>query len=172
MSSTPSEELRAAPADLPAAVARVAKALSEQGAQCDIVFTAASARTALEAASALGVAVGQIAKSIVFRTRTSDRGVLVIAAGDHRIDEAKLGALVGESIERANAAFVKSATGFAIGGVAPLGHASPLIVLCDASLLRFDVVWAAAGTPHAVFPISPAELFRITSARVVDVQQD
>jgi predicted esterase YcpF (UPF0227 family)/prolyl-tRNA editing enzyme YbaK/EbsC (Cys-tRNA(Pro) deacylase) len=155
----------------PASVRKVALALLALGVKPEIVLTSDSARTAQEAAAALGVDVGEIAKSLVFRTRETSRAVLVVAAGDHRVDERKVGALLGEKIERADAQFVRAATGFAIGGVAPIGHAGNLIVLCDASLTRFPKVWAAAGSPHAVFPITPSELFRITQARVADVKQ-
>ena len=126
------------------------------------------ARTAREAADALGVPVGAIAKSLVFRA-ASGAGVMVVAAGDRRVDEARVGAVLGEPIGRADPAFVREATGYAIGGVPPLGHAMPLALLVDASLARFPTVWAAGGTPHAVFPIAPAALFALPGARAVEV---
>jgi len=156
----------------PASVERVAKALKDLGVESRIVFTTDSARTAEEAAATLQVEVGQIAKSLIFRTRSSGRAVLVIAAGDHRVDEARVGALVGEPIERPNAQFVRAVTGFAIGGVPPIAHQGELIVFCDETLARFEVVWAAAGAPHAVFPIAPSELFRVTGAQVVALKED
>ena len=126
------------------------------------------ARTAQEAADALGVPVGAIAKSLVFR-RASGGAVMVVAAGDRRVDEAKVGAALGEPIGRADPAFVRDATGYAIGGIPPLGHAGPIALFVDASLARFDTVWAAGGTPHAVFPIAPAALFALPAARVGEV---
>lgn len=126
------------------------------------------ARTAQEAADALGVPVGAIAKSLVFRA-ASGGAVMVVAAGDRRVDEAKVGAALGEPIGRADPAFVREATGYAIGGIPPLGHATPIVLFVDASLARFDTVWAAGGTPHAVFPIAPAALSALPGARTVEV---
>lgn len=126
------------------------------------------ARTAQEAADALGVPVGAIAKSLVFRA-ASGTAVMVVAAGDRRVDEARIGAALGEPIGRADAAFVRESTGYAIGGIPPLGHAAPLVLFVDASLARFPAVWAAGGTPHAVFPIAPAVLSALPGARTVDV---
>lgn len=126
-----------------------------------------AARTSQEAADALGIAVGQIAKSIVFRG-PGERAVLVVASGDRRVDEAKVAALVGP-LARADAAFVKARTGFAIGGVAPIGHVEPPVVLIDRELCRYDEVWAAAGHPNGVFPVAPGELARMTGAPIVDV---
>jgi prolyl-tRNA editing enzyme YbaK/EbsC (Cys-tRNA(Pro) deacylase) len=128
------------------------------------------ARTCQEAADALGLAIGQIAKSVIFRRRTDDVAVLVVASGDRRVDERKVAALVGP-IGRADAEFVKARTGFSIGGVAPLGHAQPPVTLIDSELFRFTEVWAAAGHPNGVFRISPADLQRLTGAPVADVVQ-
>lgn len=147
-------------------VARVASALRDGGVDSEIRLTTSSARTAQEAADTLGVALGQIAKSLVFRRKDTEEAVLVIAAGDRRVDELKVARLLGASIGRADANFVREKTGFAIGGVAPLAHLAPLTILGDVSLLRFELVWAAAGTPHAVFPIAPAKLFELTGALV------
>jgi prolyl-tRNA editing enzyme YbaK/EbsC (Cys-tRNA(Pro) deacylase) len=129
-----------------------------------------AARTSQEAAQALGVAVGQIAKSVVFRRRADGVAVLVVASGDRRVDENKVAQIVGP-IGRADADFVKASTGFTIGGVSPLAHATPVVTLIDRELFRFDQVWAAAGHPHGVFPMSPAELERLTGAPVHDVVQ-
>jgi prolyl-tRNA editing enzyme YbaK/EbsC (Cys-tRNA(Pro) deacylase) len=128
------------------------------------------ARTCQEAAEALGLATGQIAKSVIFRRRADDVAVLVVASGDKRVDEKKVAALVG-AIGRADAEFVKASTGFSIGGVAPLGHANPAVTLIDSELFRFDEVWAAAGHPNGVFRLSPADLQRLTGAPVADVVQ-
>jgi len=128
-----------------------------------------AARTAQQAADALGIAVGQIAKSIIFRRQSDDAAVLVITSGDRRVDEKKVDALVGR-IGRADAEFVKARTGFSIGGVAPVAHATPPVVLIDRELFRFDEIWAAAGHPHAVFRLRPQDLAGLTgNAPVADV---
>ena len=114
--------------------------------------------------------VAQIAKSLVFRGASSGRAVLVIASGTNRVDEALVAAAIGEAIGKADAAFVRAATGYAIGGVPPLGHAQPIETLFDEDLLRHETVWAAAGTPHAVFPASPAALARATGGRLLRVK--
>jgi len=155
---------------LPASVARVADVLRELGHDRAPVLLATSARTAQEAADSLGVELGQIVKSIVFRRVLDDAAVVVTTSGDRRVDEAKVAGLVG-GLRRADADFVKAATGFSIGGVAPVGHVHPPVLLVDRDLFRFDVVWAAAGHPHAVFPLSPDELVRMTGAPVADVTQ-
>jgi prolyl-tRNA editing enzyme YbaK/EbsC (Cys-tRNA(Pro) deacylase) len=154
----------AAPGPLPAAAERVQRALVALGLDSRVVELAVAARTAQQAADALGVAVGQIAKSLVFRAAGSDRAVLVIAAGDRRVDEHRIAALIGAPIERASPDFVRATTGFAIGGVAPIAHAQPMRSFFDTSLRRFAVVWAAAGTPHCVFPIAPTDLLRASGA--------
>lgn len=127
-----------------------------------------AARTAQQAADALGIAVGQIAKSIIFRRVQDDAAVLVITSGDKRVDEKKVAALVGE-LGRADASFVKAQTGFSIGGVAPVAHAHTGVVLIDRELFRFAEIWAAAGHPHAVFALTPAQLERMTGAPVAEV---
>lgn len=146
---------------LPASARRVQDALIAAGTDARVVELPVAARTSQQAADALGIEVGQIAKSLIFRAVMSGRAVLVIAAGDRRVDEARISALLGEPIERATPDFVREHSSFAIGGVAPLAHARPMTTFIDASLRRFDVVWAAGGTPHCVFPIAPAELVRI-----------
>ena len=155
---------------LPEGVQRVAAALQEKGHPHAPRMLDNSARTAQEAADALGIAVGQIAKSIIFRRKSDDAAVLVVTSGDRRVDEKKVEAHVGK-VGRADADFVKSRTGFSIGGVSPVAHATPPVTLIDQDLLRFDVVWAAAGHPHGVFPLHPGDLQRLTGAPVVDVVQ-
>ena len=147
---------------LPASAQRVQDALAAAGTDARVIELPVAARTSQQAADALGIEVGQIAKSLIFRAVPSGRAVLVIAAGDRRVDEARISALLGESIERAAPEFVREHSGFAIGGVAPLAHARPMTTFIDASLRRFGVVWAAGGTPHCVFPIAPAELVRVS----------
>jgi prolyl-tRNA editing enzyme YbaK/EbsC (Cys-tRNA(Pro) deacylase) len=129
----------------------------------------ASTRTAADAAAAIGCEVAQIAKSLVFRGANSSRAVLIIASGADRVDEKKAALAVGEPIARADADFVREATGFAIGGVPPVGYKSPPIVLIEESLMRFDEIWAAAGTPNAVFRLTPSELVELTGGRTVAV---
>ena len=147
---------------LPPSADRVQRALASAGVDARVIELDVAARTAQQAADALGIAVGQIAKSLIFRAARSDRAVLVIAAGDRRVSEARIAALLGEPIERATPEFVRQHSGFAIGGVAPVAHAMPMTTFVDASLRRFETVWAAGGTPHCVFPIRPDELVRVS----------
>lgn len=157
---------------LPESVQKVAALLQAKNHPHVPVMLDDAARTAQQAADALGVGVGQIAKSIVFRRRSDDAAVLVVTSGDQRVDEKKLEALVcpdGKRLGRANAEFVKSKTGFSIGGVSPLAHTTPVVLLIDESLFRFDEIWAAAGHPNAVFQLAPTDLEWLTGAPVVDV---
>ncbi|NCU64853.1 YbaK/EbsC family protein [Acidovorax sp. 210-6] len=156
---------------LPESIQRVAAALQAAGHPHGPRMLDDAARTAQQAADQLGVQLGQIAKSIIFRRKADDAAVLVITSGDRRVDEKKVEAHVGK-IGRADAGFVKDRTGFSIGGVSPVAHATPPVTLIDRDLLRFDVVWAAAGHPHGVFPLHPADLERLTGAPVVDVVQE
>ncbi|MGA8786005.1 MAG: YbaK/EbsC family protein [Polaromonas sp.] len=157
---------------LPEGVQRVAAVLEAKGHAHAPVMLDDAARTAQQAADALGVAVGQIAKSIIFRRRSDDMAVLVVTSGDQRVDEKKVEALVcpdGKRLGRADAEYVKARTGFSIGGVSPLAHATPSVTLIDQSLFRFDEIWAAAGHPHGVFQLSPQELQGLTGAPVADL---
>ena len=156
---------------LPEGVQRVAAVLAASGHPHAPVMLDDAARTAQQAADALGVAVGQIAKSIVFRRKSDEVAVLVVTSGDRRVDEKKVEALACPDgrLGRADAEFVKSRTGFSIGGVSPLAHATPTVVLIDQSLLRFDEIWAAAGHPNGVFKLSPAQLQVMTGAPLADV---
>lgn len=155
---------------LPEGVQRVAAALLAKNHPHTPVMLADAARTAQQAADALGIEVGQIAKSIIFRRKADDVAVLVITSGDRRVDEKKVEALVGK-IGRANAEFVKAKTGFSIGGVSPLGHAQPPLTLVDRELFRFTEIWAAAGHPHGVFKLRPQDLETLADAPVADVTQ-
>lgn len=157
---------------LPEGVQRVAAVLQASGHPHAPVMLDDAARTAQQAADALGVALGQIAKSIVFRRKSDDAAVLVVTSGDRRVDEKKVEALActdGRRLGRADAEFVKSRTGFSIGGVSPLAHATATVILIDQSLLRFDDIWAAAGHPHAMFQLSPQQLQSLTGAPVADL---
>lgn len=154
---------------LPDSVQRVARALQDAGHPHAPRMLDDACRTAQQAADALGIAVGQIAKSIIFRRKSDDAAVLVITSGDRRVDEKKVDALVGRT-GRADADFVKARTGFSIGGVSPVAHATPPVVLIDRELFRFDEIWAAAGHPHAVFELRPHDLEKLTGgAPVADV---
>ncbi|MDO8448441.1 MAG: YbaK/EbsC family protein [Rhodoferax sp.] len=155
---------------LPDGVQRVAAALQVQGHPHAPLMLDDAARTAQQAADALGIAVGQIAKSIIFRRKSDDAAVLVVTSGDQRVDEKKVAALVGP-LGRADAAFVKASTGFSIGGVAPIAHATASVTLIDQELFRFEEIWAAAGHPHGVFKLRPQDLARMSGAPVADVVQ-
>ncbi|MDB5861948.1 MAG: YbaK/prolyl-tRNA synthetase associated region [Ramlibacter sp.] len=155
---------------LPEGVQRVARVLQDKGHAHAPVMLEDAVRTAQQAADALGIHVGQIAKSIIFRRKSDDAAVLVITSGDRRVDEKKVDALVGKT-GRADAEFVKSRTGFTIGGVAPVGHVQPPVTLIDRELFRFEEIWAAAGHPHGVFKLRPHDLEQLTGAPVADVVQ-
>ncbi|HEX4691563.1 MAG TPA: YbaK/EbsC family protein, partial [Solirubrobacteraceae bacterium] len=133
-------------------------ALRALGLPADVRELDASTRTAPEAAAAVGCELGAIVKSLVFRGRSSGDPVLVLVSGDNRADEARVEAEIGEPVGRADADWVREVTGYAIGGIPPIGHPSPVRTVVDADLLRFDEVWAAAGTPRAVFPVAPRAL--------------
>jgi prolyl-tRNA editing enzyme YbaK/EbsC (Cys-tRNA(Pro) deacylase) len=150
---------------------RFRAALASAGLTNPIVELPESTRTAGDAARAVGCEVAQIAKSLVFRAATSGRPVLVVASGANRVDEAAVGELIGEPIGKADAGFVREHTGFAIGGVAPIGHVVTPLTLVDEDLLTFDSIWAAAGTPNAVFRLTPAELLDLTGAQPAAVKQ-
>jgi prolyl-tRNA editing enzyme YbaK/EbsC (Cys-tRNA(Pro) deacylase) len=156
--------------DKPEGFRRVAAALAERGHAHAPRWLEVAARTSQEAADALGIGVGQIAKSVVFRRKSDQRAVLVVASGDRRVDEKKVAAITG-ALGRADAEFVKAKTGFSIGGVAPLAHSEALVTLIDRELFRFAEIWAAAGHPNGVFQLSPAELEALTGAPVADVTQ-
>jgi prolyl-tRNA editing enzyme YbaK/EbsC (Cys-tRNA(Pro) deacylase) len=156
-------------------VARVRQALTALGLETEIKEFSASTRTSADAAAAIGCSVAQIAKSLVFRSKPSGRAILVMASGANRVDEGKLAATLGETIGKADADFVRNETGFAIGGVAPVGHdvekrGSRLRTLIDRDLLQYDVIWAAAGSPNSVFRLTPRDLVRITQGEVADLK--
>ncbi len=129
-----------------------------------------STRTSAEAAAAIGCTVAQIAKTLVFKGKTSGSPILIIASGVNRVNTQRIADLVGEAIEKSDADYVREKTGFVIGGVPPVGHSTPLMTFVDEDLLQFDVIWAAAGTPHAVFQLTPDDLEKMTAGRVIDVK--
>lgn len=149
---------------------RVEEALRNAGFKNEIVALDTTAWSAKEAANSLGAEVAQIVKSLVFRGAESGKPILILASGDNRVDEAKLEALAGEPIERAEAKFVKARTGFSIGGVPPLAHTERITTFVDEDLFRHGEVWAAAGHTHAVFMLSPDELVEMTGGEVVAVK--
>jgi prolyl-tRNA editing enzyme YbaK/EbsC (Cys-tRNA(Pro) deacylase)/protein tyrosine phosphatase (PTP) superfamily phosphohydrolase (DUF442 family) len=155
---------------LSASAPRVQYALAALGFTLAVVELPHSTRTSAEAATAVGTQVSQIVKSLIFRAERSDRGVLVLASGSNRVDEAAVAALLGEPIARADPEFVRARTGFAIGGVSPVGHLEPLPTFIDEDLLQYDSLWAAAGTPNAVFELTPNDLVRLTGGRVARVK--
>lgn len=149
--------------------AHVQALLQALGVEAEVIEFAASTRTSAEAAAVIGTSVAQICKSIVFNM--AGQALLVMASGADRIAVARLEALMGQPLGKANAAFVREQTGYAIGGVAPIGHARQFPVLVERGLLQFPVVYAAAGTPNTIFAITPADLLRITGAQVVDCRE-
>ncbi len=152
---------------LPESARRVEAAAAALGLTIDIRDMPQSTRTAADAAAACGCAVGQIVKSLIFRGANSNAPLLLLVSGQNRVDEALAGQAIGEALTRADAAFVRAMTGFAIGGIPPFGHASPIPTYIDPQLLTFDVVWAAAGTPSAVFSVDPRVLAAATGAKPI-----
>jgi len=155
--------------DLSSGAQKVQQALDALGIKLEVVELPDSTRTSAEAAQAIGCQVGQIAKSIVFKALTSDRPVLVIASGPNRINEMVIGELIGEPIGKADADFVRQRTGFVIGGVPPVGHNERLETFIDQDLFQYAEIWAAAGTAHAVFRLTPDDLVRMTCGLVIKV---
>ena len=145
---------------------RVVAALEASGVEFTLRHEEDLTRTAVEAAAAAGCAVDQIAKSIIWKGGDSGKALLFITAGGRRVDEARAESLAGEPLLRADAAFIRETTGFAIGGVSPVGHIAEVRAWIDAELMKFDVIWAAAGTPRDNFAISPADLEKISGAQV------
>lgn len=156
--------------DLSASAQRVQAALEKHGMDCQVQEMSQTTRSAAEAARAVGCTVGQIAKSLVFKRRESKRAVLVITSGANRVDEARLEDILSESVDMADPDFVRDQTGFAIGGVPPLGHTQPLEVFIDEDLMQYPDIWAAAGTPRAVFRLTPDQLLKITRGKVTAVK--
>jgi prolyl-tRNA editing enzyme YbaK/EbsC (Cys-tRNA(Pro) deacylase) len=148
-------------------MARVRRALEEAGLAADI-HALGEARTAAQAAAVAGCAIDQIAKSIIFAGLETGRAVLFLTAGGNQVEPARASAVAGEALGKAGADLIRAQTGFAIGGVAPVGHLTPIRAYMDPRLMEFDVIWAAAGTPQHIFPITPADLHRLTGAEQAD----
>lgn len=157
---------------LSASARKVQQALQALGLDLQVIELPGSTRTALEAAQAVGCHVGQIVKSLVFKAKRSQRPILVIASGPNRVDERRVEALIGEPLGKADADFVRQQTGFVIGGVPPVGHNQRLETFIDEDLLGYAEIWAAAGTPHAVFRLTPADLVQMTGGRVAAIKQE
>ena len=148
----------------------VQEALARQGLPCEVVELPDTTRSARDAAEAIGCDVGEIAKSLIFRNITDNTAVLVIASGNNRVDETKIGRIIGAPIEMASPEFVRERTGFAIGGVPPLGHKVSIETLIDEDLAQFETIWAAAGTPFSVFAVEPQALISATRGTVTNVR--
>lgn len=149
---------------------RVQDMLTAQGFTNQVIELADSTRTSAEAAAAVGCEVAQIAKSLVFKGAASHHAILIIASGANRVHEKRVGAQLGEKLEKPDADFVREQTGYAIGGIPPLGHAQPLTTLIDEDLLQYTEIWAAAGHPNAVFRLTPDELVRMTGGKVTVIK--
>ncbi len=156
---------------LSASAQKVQNTLIERGTTLKVVEFTESTRTSAEAAERVGVSLGQIAKSLIFKGKTSGKPVLVIASGANRVDEKKVSALLGEKIGRADPEFAREATGFVIGGIPPLGHVQPITTLLDADLFQYEIIWGAGGTPNAVFELTPSQLETLTGGPVADVKE-
>jgi prolyl-tRNA editing enzyme YbaK/EbsC (Cys-tRNA(Pro) deacylase) len=148
---------------------KVQNALIRFGVTCKVVELPGSTRTAQEAAQAVGCRVEQIAKSLVFQGKTTSRPILVVASGANRVNEKKLRDLLSEPVKKADADFVREHTGFAIGGVPPAGLSKPMDIFLDEDLFKYEDIWAAAGTPHAVFKLTAQDLLNITRGKVVKI---
>jgi prolyl-tRNA editing enzyme YbaK/EbsC (Cys-tRNA(Pro) deacylase) len=155
--------------NLSASAQKVQDALTRLGFSMQVVELPASTRTAVEAAQAVGCDVGQIVKSLIFKGRDSGRPLLLLVSGSNRVDMEKATAAIGEVLDKADADFVRQHTGFAIGGVPPVGHTEALDTFIDVDLLQYNEVWAAAGTPNAVFRLPASDLERVTGGRVVSM---
>jgi prolyl-tRNA editing enzyme YbaK/EbsC (Cys-tRNA(Pro) deacylase) len=153
--------------ELSASARKVQQALAAQGFSLEVVELPHSTRTAVEAAQAVGCEVGQIVKSLIFRGLRSQQPIMVAASGSNRVKEKRIASLIDEPLGKADADFVRQHTGFVIGGVPPVGHAQPLQTFIDEDLLQYSEIWAAAGTPHAVFRLTPADLVKMTGGQVV-----
>ena len=149
---------------------KVQDTLQDLGFDLTIIEHAESTRTAEEAAERVGVTLGQIVKSLIFQGKTSGKPILVLTSGANRVDEKRIKNYAGEKIRRADADFVRAVTGYAIGGVPPVAHAQPMETYLDEDLLQYDVIWAAAGTPKAVFELTPDDLQKMTGGQVVQVK--
>jgi prolyl-tRNA editing enzyme YbaK/EbsC (Cys-tRNA(Pro) deacylase) len=151
-------------------VQKVQDALKALGLANQVVELQSTTRTSADAAQAVGCRVEQIAKSIVFRAKQTDKPILVIASGPNRVNEKRIEEFISESLEKADAEYVRKHTGFVIGGVPPIGHLEKLEIFIDEDLLKYEEIWAAAGSPHAVFKLTPSALVQMTGGRVISIK--
>lgn len=149
---------------------KVQRSLKEAGFDFQVIELPQTTRSAQEAAREVGCLVEQIVKSLIFRTKESNRAILILVSGANRVNEIKVSSYLGEPIEKADAEFVRDKTGFSIGGVPPVCHREKLETLVDEDLLKYEAIWAAAGTPNAVFSLSPPDLLKITGGKVISVK--
>jgi Cys-tRNA(Pro) deacylase len=157
-------------AQLSPSAQKVQDALHDLGFDLTVIENSESTRTAQEAAERVGVTLGQIVKSLIFKGKVSGKPILVLTSGANRVDEKRIKAYAGEKIERADANFVREVTGYAIGGIPPIGHANPMETYLDEDLLQYDLIWAAAGTPNAVFELTPHDLQQMTEAKIAQIK--
>jgi len=158
------------PQNLSSSARKVQQILDEFSVSCQVVEMPQSTRTADDAARAVGCQVGQIVKSLIFEGKTSHQPILVATSGANRVNEKKIAERIFEPLGKADADFVREKTGFAIGGVPPVGHARPVRIFIDEDLMQYDEIWAAAGTPRALFKLTPADLQKITAGQVIAVK--
>jgi prolyl-tRNA editing enzyme YbaK/EbsC (Cys-tRNA(Pro) deacylase) len=158
------------PNALSPSVQRVREALRALGFLNEVLELQSTTRTSAEAAQAVGCRVEQIAKSIVFQGKQTQKPILVIASGPNRVNEKRIAEFISEPLGKADADFVRKTTGFAIGGVPPIGHSEKLEIYLDEDLLNYDEIWAAAGSPNAVFKLTPSDLVKMTGGRVVSIK--
>lgn len=156
--------------ELSSSAQKVQDVLEDFGLSLQVVELPASTRSAVDAAETIGCELGQIIKSIIFKGKRTHRAILVLASGKNRIDERVIEVLIKEPLGKANADFVRQATGFAIGGVPPVGHNHEIETYIDRDLLDYEMLWAAAGTPNAIFALTPEDLTRISPGRVVSIK--
>jgi prolyl-tRNA editing enzyme YbaK/EbsC (Cys-tRNA(Pro) deacylase) len=149
---------------------KVQDALKALGFTFEVMELQTSTRTSAEAAQAVGCRVEQIAKSIIFRRKQTDKPILVIASGPNRVNEKRIEELISEPLGKADANFVRQKTGFVIGGVPPIGHLEKMEIYIDEDLMNYEEIWAAAGTPNAVFKLTPSDLIKMTSGRIISIK--
>ncbi|WML34153.1 YbaK/EbsC family protein [Clostridium sp. OS1-26] len=156
--------------DLSKSAEKVQNILNQFGFELNVVELSESTRTAQEAADTIGCQVSQIAKSLIFKCKNSQKPLLIIASGTNRVNEKVIKQYIGEKLEKADADFVLEHTGFAIGGIPPIGHKNSITTLIDEDLMQYEEIWAAAGTPHAVFKLNPKILTEITKGNTVSIK--
>ncbi len=156
--------------DLSSSVRKVQDALKAHGLTCQVVEMQETTRSAMDAAQAIGCQVEQIVKSLVFKAKQSNRPILVLVGGANRVNVKNLGKLLSEPIKMADVDFVREKSGFAIGGVPPVGHSHPLEAFIDEDLLKYEEIWAAAGTSNTMFKLSPDDLIKITGGQIISVK--